>query len=359
MFNFSKLLSISLLTFLIAMPCQAKDSEQLVVGVLSALTGDGANFGTAVQNGVKLAYKELSPEMQNRIKLVYDNDGLDPRLSISAFNKMIDVDKIDVLINASSPTGKAISPIADKKKIPLIAIATDKEVVEDRNYAVNLWVTVEAEAHTAIDEAKKLGYKNIAVISTTNPFNLTCKDAYNKVNNGQIGITLDEEYAPEVKDFRTFLAKVRNDKQVDAIFVNLFLGQIGLFAKQAREMGISLPLFTFELFEDPNEVKVSNNALVNQWYVNADDPESVFVTKYKANFPEGSLFAAANGYDALMLIAKALESGKTAEDVNHLLHNLRNFSGALGTYSASGDNRFTLPATVKVVTENGFEKKTS
>jgi len=38
------------------------------------------------------------------------------------------------------------------------------------------------------------------------------------------------------------------------------------------------------------------------------------------------------------------------------LHTVKDFNGALGTYSASGDNRFTLPAAIKVITADGFKK---
>ena len=38
------------------------------------------------------------------------------------------------------------------------------------------------------------------------------------------------------------------------------------------------------------------------------------------------------------------------------LGGVRDFSGAAGTYSASGDNRFTLPAALKQIQNSAFVK---
>jgi len=73
-------------------------------------------------------------------------------------------------------------------------------------------------------------------------------------------------YTVESRDFRPFINKLKTKKDLDAIFVELFFGQPGLFAKQAKELGVKLPLFNVETFEDINELKLSEGALVGHWY---------------------------------------------------------------------------------------------
>ena len=106
-----------------------------------------------------------------------------------------------------------------------------------------------------------------------------------------------------------------------------------------------------------NLFKYPEGALVGQWYVQADDPGDTFLTGYAERFPEATPYTAGNCHDVVSLIAKAVETKRTSgEQLQDFLFSLRDFKGAMGEYSATGDNRFSLPAAVKVVTEKGFEK---
>ena len=96
--------------------------------------------------------------------------------------------------------------------------------------------------------------------------------------------------------------------------------------------------------------------MVGAWYVNADDPGKEFINEYKETYPEASFWIAPNAHDAILLLGTAIERSANPEEINEYLHTVKNFNGALGTFSATGDNRFTLPAAVKVVTKDGFEK---
>lgn len=329
----------------------------IVVGISAPLTGDAANIGTATKNGVELLYSELSPELKSRIKLSFQDDQNSPKTAVSVFTKLVTGDKAAAMITVASNTSKVTAPLADRAKVPQLSIATDTAVVEGKKYVVNLWATAAEEAKPAVAEAIRRGYKKIAVISSVHDLTSSCRKAFEAENAGRIQLVLSDEYAPDVRDFKPFLAKLRSAGEVDAIFVNLFLGQIGVFAKQSRELGFKQPLFGFELFEDKGEVKNSNGALIGQWYSQAADPTPEFLKHYEAKFPGSPSLGAANGYDALKLIASAIEAGKdTSDGINEFVHSVKDFSGALGTYSATGRNTFTLPATLKVVTEAGFEK---
>ena len=154
----------------------------------------------------------------------------------------------------------------------------------------------------------------------------------------------------------TILAKIKATKDLDAVLPVLVPGQIGIFARQLRQLGVLLPIFGFEFFEDPNEVKSSDGALVGQWYVNNGAATKEFTERYLARFPGGSLFAAGNGNDIVLLLSEAIKRGGTRSKVNGFLHSVKDFSGSLGTYSASGKNTFTLPAVIKVVTPMEFEE---
>ncbi|MCB0338456.1 MAG: penicillin-binding protein activator [Bdellovibrionales bacterium] len=336
---------------------QAAQDNVLRIGVILPLTGEAASVGQAIQNGMQFAYDQLPTESQSRLKIAYEDDGLNPARTISAYRKLLSEQRIDGVVVASSGTSKALAPHVEKDKVPMLAIATDPKVVEGRNYAMNFWVSAESEVSTAIPEARRRGYKTLARIITQHDFPVAVKSHFDEMANGEFTFLLDEEYPADEKNFRSYLTKVASSEaELDAIYVGLMPGQLGIFAKQVKEMGISLPMFGFETFEDSQEVKVSNGSLVGQWYVNTDDPSEAFHNAFKLKYPKSSLYGASNGNDIVLILAEAAKRELDRDALNGFLHTLTDFTGALGTYSATADNRFTLPAAVKVVTESGFAK---
>lgn len=334
------------------------EGRKVSVGVILPLTGEVAAIGYAVKNGIDLAYESLPPTLKDRIVIHFEDDGFQPKNTVTALSRLLSEKKIDVLINAGSSTSNSLAPIAESKKLPFFGIATDPKVSTGKKYVFNFWVSPEAETDLVVPEMVKRGYKSIARLATIHDMNTAIKKSFDTKSAGKISITSDEEYASDAKDFKSFLTRIRADKP-DAILALLFPGQIGVFAKQAREMGINAPLVGYEMFEDPGEVKASNGAMIGQWYVNADEPVDSFVTVYKKRFPDAATFGSANGHDAIKLIAAAVEKGVPPDQFSTFLKEIKNFTGALGTYSfttEAGNNSFTLPAALKIVTEKGFEQ---
>lgn len=323
-----------------------------------ALSGDGAGYGEALRNGMEMALADLPQDIREKIKIHYEDDGLIAKNTISAFQRLASTEKLDAVVTFSSGVSNAIVSLTERAEVPLLAIASDPKVCLGKKYAFNFWVTPEEEAGKAYEEIIRRGYKKIARISTTHDGTFAINKAFASFNSkGEVEILLDEDYPIDVKDFKPYLTKLRFKKGLDAVFINLLPGQIGLFAKQAREMKINVPLFDIELFEDNNEVKNSNGALIGQWYVNADEGDAGFQDRYKEKFPNATSYASGNGYDLVMHFKEAYLQGLKGKDVSKYFHNLKDYKGVLGTYSATGDNRFTMPACIKEVVGNGEFKK--
>ncbi len=334
-------------------------AESYKLGAILSLTGETANIGEACKNGIDMAVESLDADMKSSISVLYEDDELKTKNTISAFNKLATRDNIDAVLTFSSGTSKAIAPLADRRQIPLIAIASDPAVVKGSEYAFNLWVTPEEQVKHIFEEAKRRGYKKIARILATHDGTLAIRDAFDSMNNGQLEIVLDEEYPYEMKDFRPFITKLKATNGLDAVFVELFFGQTGLFAKQMRDLGADLPMFNIESFEDTKELEISDGALSGHWYVQADDPGEVFLKEYKEKYPDAMSYTAGNCHDALLLFAEAVKQKKIKAGMKDYFASVKNFKGAMGTFSATGDNRFSLPATIKVVTDSGFKKLNS
>lgn len=344
------------------------DTWRLRVGAILPLSGETASMGNAFRNGMEHGLRSLSKDDREALAVFYEDDGLNSAKTVSAFSKLQAQRDIHVVVNLSSGTSHAVAPLAERAAIPLIAIASDPKLVQGRTHVFNFWVTPEEEARMAVAEALKRGYKHIARISTIHEGVSSINRAFDHENNGKVEIALDEEVPPDMKDFRAFIAKLRGKKAIDAILPMIFPGQLSAFTRQIRQSGIATPFFGFEFFEDSNEVKAAAGTLVGAWYVNADDPSGNFLDSFRRQFPTSSLYSAGSGHDTVLLLAAAarkIQESRSAshpgdaaserEIVREFLATLKDFSGVLGTFSSTGDGRFSLKAAIKEVTSEGFK----
>ena len=327
------------------------ETAPLTVGAILPLTGGAAEGGTACRNGMLLAYEDLAPAEQLGIRLRFEDNAMTPALALSAFKKLVTADRARVFVAWDSTSANALAPLCEVGQHPFLAAVLDPNVSRGRNYVFSYWVRPEAIAKAQIDEAMRRGYKRIARVTGMHEGILAIRRSFDQQNNGRLRVVLDEDFPGDVRDFRAVLNRLRAIPRLDAIEAALLFGQVGLFAKQAREMGVMQPLFGIESMEEKSEVEASQGALIGQWYAQSADAADAFRRAYQARFPGASLYTAGHCYDIMKLIALAQ---RTKQPLPELLRGLKNYPGVVGTVSATGDNRFTLGAVIREVTKDGF-----
>lgn len=330
------------------------------IGVIVPLSGDAASLGNYIRKGVLLAQESLPSTVQERVKLSFEDDQFLPAKTVTAYQKLVSVDKVDAVFVAGSGAGNAVGPLAEKDKKLLIAIgASDKKFVIGKKLSFSHWVSPESETIPVIEKVKAKGFQHIGIITSEHEGANALRDAFIQGLKDQVlgdRVVFDEKIAIGAQEFKTLIAKAQS-KGVDGICTIILPGSLATFAKQSRELNFAADIFGYELFEDVNEVKASDGALIGKWYVNAADPRADFTARYKAKYNENPGFGAGNAYDSLALVAFASAAYENSnERMAEHLRTLKDYHGAVGIYSASGDNRFLLPAVLKVVEKDGFKR---
>ena len=113
-----KALILSLLIFSVFLTT-ANAADKYRVAVILPLSGEAAGFGESIKRGIELGAEKLSPKAKESIEFVYEDDKLDPKTTIAAFNKIASGGKVDIVLNLSSGTGQALAPSTETKKIVL------------------------------------------------------------------------------------------------------------------------------------------------------------------------------------------------------------------------------------------------
>ena len=119
-----------------------------------SLTGPGASLGIPTQNAIKLFPKEIAGQKINYVIL---DDASDPTNSVKNFKRLVDEDKVDVIMGSStSPATMPLVLIASEKKIPHISLAASARIVEPQD-ATRRW-TFKAIANENIVTAATINH---------------------------------------------------------------------------------------------------------------------------------------------------------------------------------------------------------
>jgi hypothetical protein len=142
---------------------------RMKIGVACPLTGDLAEYGAAVRNGVALA-REKAPAGRAAVQFVFEDNQYDPAKAVSALSKLREADEIELLYSWGETTLHAIAPIAERAKLPVVAMSLDAAPALGRAYIIRSINHAEEFAALLLEYFRKRGFAKIGVIKTEDPF---------------------------------------------------------------------------------------------------------------------------------------------------------------------------------------------
>lgn len=318
--------------FALKAPKTSQDKPTIVIGATLPLTGDVAMLGQNSKKSIELAIENLDNTKYN-YKVVFEDDAFKPQTSANTANKLISVNKVDVLLSFGSPVGNTVSPITEKQKVPHINFFASDTNVAKGDYNFLHYTPPYKDSEVFISELIKRGIKNVAFFGQQdNPGVGAIISAFEKdIKDTDIKVLANQKFNTGTRDFRTQISSVKN-LNPDIYVLEASSPELEILTKQLRDAGITTPVTTMEAFEFSSELSLFEG----MWYVNAADPQQWFVDMFTNKYSEGPKFGAANGYDAVNLIVKAVEksgNGKTVptrDEIKDALASIKGFDGALG-----------------------------
>lgn len=332
--------------FLLSKPVS---SEPIKIGAILPLTGDLAAYAEGVKNAVNLAVENSG--MQDKIQVIFEDDhGCLPADAVSAVQKLINLDKVDGIFGTMC-TGStlAIAPITEQNKIIAISpSATGKNLSDAGQYVFR---TIASDADKSIAVAKyayNKGYKKAALLFDSGQDALASQGDDVKKAFSDLGgqIVIEESFVSKDKDLRSQLSKIKSANP-EIIFVGAMPETLGLILKQAKDLGIKSVFISTDTSGGTQPViDVAGNAAEGLIFPFATTPNNKeytdFINAYKARYGSEPSAYAAEGYDATMLLIKALAdtSDRTSENIKAELQSIgQNYYGASGviTFDENGD----------------------
>ena len=337
------------------------------IGAVETLTGDNAAYGVSIRKGLELAVAELNAAKylgSSQLALVVMDDKADKQEGISVFNKLINDEKVAMIIGPTlSSTAFAADPVAQKAGVPVMGTSTTAigiTAMGDFIFRDSLPQASVIPGTLAAVAAKYKPQKAAILFEATNEYSKSEADVY-KAAIAKAGIQLvaSESYSKGDSDFRTQLAKLAAKKPDIYVFCSL-IGEAIPVLQQAREIGITQPIVGGNGFNSPNVVANAKEAaegliVGSSWFIDSVAPKSkAFVEAYRKRYGSDPDQFAAQGYTAVYLVAAAIKNSGSAEraDLRAALAKLANVDTALGTFSFD-ENRDPIHPSVPLVVKDG------
>ena len=337
-------------------------AEPIKVGEFACLTGKDATFGQSQHKGITLALEELNAAggvLGQPIELVTEDNQSKPGESATVAKKLLSRDKVVALLGeVTSGRSLEVAPLAQNAKIPMVATgATNPKVTQTGTYIFRVCFIDDFQGTVMAKFAKDdLKAKRVAVLTSVSSAYSVGLAKYFKETFAAGGgeIVAEQKFSEGDKDFRAQLTAVKS-AGVDAVFVPGYYTEAALIARQARALGLDVPLFGGDGWESEKLLEIGGEALNGCYYSTHFTPENkepavaTFVKKFKGRWDNETPDAyAALGYDALYVLVDAIKRAGTTEGpkLREALAATKNFSGASGVTTIDKDRNASKPATI-------------
>ncbi len=170
----------------------------IVVGFITALSGNAASLGIPYAKGIAAAFAWRSEIGGQKIRYVQLDDGSDPSSTTRDARKLIEDEKIDVLIGtATGPGTIALAAVADEMKVPLIGVSPmPPHPTGPDQWAVTVPQSPQLLVKVIVDRMKRDKAKNIGFIGFSDVWgDLVYGGAKAAEARGDIKVLTNERYS--------------------------------------------------------------------------------------------------------------------------------------------------------------------
>lgn len=350
---------------------EEKAQEEVIkIGVFEPLTGANAAGGAIELEGVKLA-NELYPEvLGKKVELVIVDNKSDKVEAANAAARLIEKEKVSAIVGSwGSSFSMAAGDAVRNSQVPAIgASCTNPLVTLNNDYYFRVCFIDPFQGTVMANYAfNKLGAKKAAIIQeVSSDYSVGLAkfftDAFKKITGDENAIVGSASYNTGDQDFT---AQLTNIKQLnpDVIFAPGNFTESALLIKQAKQLGIDIPILGGDTWETPEFIDIGGDAVegtVMSTFFTSEVPitemSKEFLEKYREKYNKEPASVTALGFDAYIMLLDAIKRANSADPkaIRDALAETKDFEGAAGVITLDENGDAVKSAVIKVVKDGKF-----
>ncbi|MBL7185386.1 MAG: ABC transporter substrate-binding protein [Phycisphaerae bacterium] len=342
-----------MLTAFLPLGCSKKQPEKTEIrfGASFPLTGDVASYGQKAKRGIELAVEKVNSAgglLGKTVAIDFQDDRNDKKEAVSIVRKFATVDQVPVVFgSAGSTVTLAIAPIANRNRVVLISpISSSVQLSkEGGDYFFRTCPGDDLQAEILANWVAASGATNAAVVYTNNSWGKPLAEGFEE-NFQKLGgkVLITEGVDESSSDFRTIVAKIKSDRNVDVVISPTYPKEGGIFVRQMQEAGANIPLYGGDNWGSPEFLTTAGDAAEGVYYTAPTEGVSStyaqFAQEYQKKYSEDPDVFSAYAYDAAMAIFEAVRKCQSieAERIKETMLSI-SFEGVSGkiAFKANGD----------------------
>jgi branched-chain amino acid transport system substrate-binding protein len=322
--------------------------KTIAIAFVGPLTGDNANLGVNIRNGMKVAVDEWNKKSTKYTYQIkeFDTQG-DPAQAPGQKDKYIPDESIIGIVGPTfSGETKAVLPDLDKAGLVMISASATNAGLPDVVPSSRVFHRVipddDVQAKGVTDYViKVIKPKKVALIHDNSEYGKGLWEGVVKLLNAAgVDSSTTDAIDPKGQDYSAAVNKVRAAK-VDMIFYGGYYNEAGRFKKQLTDAGVKAKFISGDGSLDPGFV-VSSGAAGGEGALltcpcRLATPElpgkgGAFATKYKEINSKAPGTYSSEGYDSASILISGVEAGNdTRSKLLQYVEGLPSFDGVSKT----------------------------
>ena len=317
------------------------------IGMVLPVTGPAAEAGRYALFGAKIALEAVNKAggvLGKPLEIVTEDDQTTNPGAVFAFSKLASQgDLVGFLGSIRSTQNHAMAPDVIKAGKPFCLGGTDPVLTQLGNPWIFRFRPNDSFSARVIAEhgVSGLGKKKWAIVHSTDAFGTSgAKALTESLTKAGAQVLLDQGYTNQSQDFTPVVLAIRQSGAdvIGSYFT--FENDVGIFARQLRQLGVSAPWIGSPSITNVTALKLAGPALYGTYGVADYAEESSGAARdYGKAYRAASKVAPDNQsswtFDAVTVLAQAINrAGKTdPQAIREALLAVRGHEGAEGTYN--------------------------
>ncbi len=323
---------------------KAADDHILTVGAALPLSGPTAQFGEIFKDGLE---KGLAGDPN--IKVIYEDSKGDATGATAAFQKLVTVDHVDLVISNLSKPSVPLVPLAKQSKVPLLfsLVAAQTATNKDNDYAYRIFWTTEQTGNSFADRVIEQGIKSVAVLQAKDEASqLNADTIIPRLEAAGIKVTY-ETFQGTDTDFRTQLLKVKEANPDVLAIITVPAGQWKNLVTQIHDAGISKPIYdVLGVFLNPGTPEALGDLANGVYTITTPFALGDYHAEEKAEIIKATGKEPAGytplGYDTASMLKQMVAANATdRSSIVNFLKGLKSFDGITSTYTVDDSHNIS------------------
>jgi len=358
LFSFNRLSIATVAAFCLSLSSFSVCADDIKIGLVAALTGPSAQSGESITRGLTVAIDEINAKggvLGKKIVLVRRDDESSPPKGVVAARELISSEKVVAFFGGiDTPVSLAITPIANQNKVPFMDVWAAGTKITQNGANPNYVFRVSAQ-DDLVDIAllkyaqQKHGAKKLGLILVNNPWGESNEKGLKSAvaaGGSKVEIVGVEKLEQTDIDVTPQLGRLKS-AGADCIILVANAAPGAQMMKSRERMGWKVPVVshwgisggrfdelvgetagdvhfiqTYSFFSKPTEVSKKVMSSLGTHY-GVKTPADVIA-------PVGT----ANAYDAMQLLAKAIDKAKSTDgdEIRKAMEQIDEYSGLIKNY---------------------------